>query len=256
MAGSQVTTSVSIIQALNGWQALSLGTMDTSAASFITAGSRVEIASAFFLFATDDTPQATTWTAITTGQTAYISLTPSGTAGSQVVTSKWTDAAPVWSDSKQAWYASAGSSTRIIGGCYKSGATSYNGKFVMQPAERTATNHQITLAGGTVETVVHDVKMIAIGDWDMDASVTVSVAHGLPDFTKIRNITGVIRADADNFLFTIPNFAVTGENDVQVDVIDSTTIYLDRRAGGRFDATTFNSVGFNRGFLYLDVERS
>ena len=99
--GSQISTSVSIISSLLGFQALSLSNMNTSAATVITAGSKVEIKSAFFNFSTDLTPNASSWTAIATANTAYLTLLPSGTAGSQIVSASWSVTAPVWSDSAQ-----------------------------------------------------------------------------------------------------------------------------------------------------------
>ncbi len=132
MAFDQIATSVSIISTgLKSYQAISLTNFDTSAESVIAAGSAVEIANAFFLADSDDTPQASTWTAITTANTAYITLTPSGTAGSQIVTSKYSETAPVWSDSKQGWYLTAGSVIRYIGGVTKGSATQYNDAFVL-----------------------------------------------------------------------------------------------------------------------------
>ncbi len=144
MAGSQISTSVTIINSLLGFQAMSLTNFDTSAESVIAAGSKVEIASAFFTFSSDDTPQATTWTAITTANTAYITLTPSGTAGSQIVTSKYSDTAPTWSDSKQGWYTSAASVVRYIGGVIKGSATQYDDAFVMDNTQFAAGNARIT----------------------------------------------------------------------------------------------------------------
>lgn len=132
----QISTSVSIISSLLGYQAISLSNMSTSAATVITAGSKVEIKSAFFNFTSDLTPNATSWTVITTGMTAYIHLTPSGTAGSQIVSGSWSSTAPVWSDSAQGWYASAASSIRVIGGCYKGGSASYRSKFILVSAQR------------------------------------------------------------------------------------------------------------------------
>ena len=135
MSGSQISTSVSIISSLLGYQAISLSNMDSSAATVITAGSKVEIASAFFTFSGDETPNATSWTAITTGETAYIRLTPAGAAGSQTVTADWSSTAPEWSDSKQGWYLTAGSNVRYVAGCYKNSATLYDGKFILDNKE-------------------------------------------------------------------------------------------------------------------------
>jgi len=128
MAGSQIPTSVTIIDNLKGYQALSLTEYTTSAAAAIAAGSIVEIAGAFFTFVADETP--TGWSAISTGSTAYIALTPSGTAGSQIVSSGYVSTAPTWRDDHQGWYASAGSTVRVVARIFKAGATSYYPKFV------------------------------------------------------------------------------------------------------------------------------
>lgn len=113
--------------------ALSLTEYNTSAAAAIAAGSKVEIAGAFFQFASDETP--TGWTAITTGTTAYIALTASGTAGSQVVNAGYVSTAPTWRDDLQGWYASAASSVRIVASVYKAESTSYYPKFIMPIAQ-------------------------------------------------------------------------------------------------------------------------
>jgi hypothetical protein len=131
MAGSQVPTSITILNSLKGFQALSLTEYTTSAAAAIAAGSIVEIAGAFFQFAADETP--TGWTSIATGSTAYIALTASGTAGSQIVEASYTATAPTWRDDHQGWYASAASSVRVIGSVYKAEATNYGPKYIYNP---------------------------------------------------------------------------------------------------------------------------
>jgi len=135
MAGSQIATSVTVLNSLLGFQAVSLTNMDSAAVPQIAAGSKVEIASSFFTFSAAETIDTSTWTAITTGQTAYIKLLPAGTAGSQTVTAEWTATAPVWSTSKQGWYASAGSSYRYVGGCFKGSASEYSQKFIVMPEQ-------------------------------------------------------------------------------------------------------------------------
>lgn len=130
MAGAQISTSVTIIDSLHGFMGLSLTEYSTSAEAAIAAGSVVEIAGAMFTFASDEAINASSWTAITTATTAYIALTPSGTAGSQVVTATYTATAPTWRDDLQGWYASAASSTRVIGTVYKAEATSYYPKYL------------------------------------------------------------------------------------------------------------------------------
>lgn len=130
MAGSQIPTSVTILNSLKGFQAVSLTEYNTSAAASIAAGSVVEIAGAFFTFVSDEAINASSWTAIVTGTTAYITLTPSGTAGSQIVDVAYTSTAPTWRDDHQGWYASAASNVRVIGSVYKAEAANYGPKYL------------------------------------------------------------------------------------------------------------------------------
>jgi len=133
MAGAQIPSSVTILNSLKGFQGISLTNFATSALSQIAAGSVVEIAGAFFNFPADETINASTWTSITSGNTAYIALVPAGTAGSQTVTAEYTATAPVWRDDMQGWYASAASVSRVIGSVYKVSATAQTRKVLLQP---------------------------------------------------------------------------------------------------------------------------
>jgi hypothetical protein len=130
MAGAQIATSVTILNSLKGFQSISLKEYNTSAAAAIASGSVVEIAGAYFTFAGDENINASSWTAIATGSTAYIALTPSGTAGSQIVTASYLGTAPIWRDDLQGWYASAASNVRVIGSVYKAEATNYGPKYL------------------------------------------------------------------------------------------------------------------------------
>lgn len=155
MAGSQISTSVSIIDSLSGFMALSLTEYNTSAAAAIAAGSKVEIAGAFFQFPADETP--TGWSSITTGTTAYIALTASGTAGSQVVNASYTSTAPTWRDDLQGWYASSASSVRIVASVYKAEATSYYPKLILKSLHNDRWSTAInTPLGSNWETVINE----------------------------------------------------------------------------------------------------
>jgi hypothetical protein len=96
-------------------------------------------------------------------------------------------------------------------------------------------------------------KIIEIGDWDMDATLAVSVAHGISDYTKIRNISAVVRPDAANGIVPLirvdtTTAAATGG---YVTGADATNIGLGRVIGGFFDSTDYNSTSFNRGFITI-----
>ena len=133
MAGNQIATSVTILNSLLGYQGISLTNIDSTAEPEIAAGSKIEIASAFFTFASNEAINGTSWSAISTGDTAYIALTPAGTAGSQTVSAAWTSTAPEWSTTKQGWYQTAGSSVRYIGKCEKTGTSAYSRKSILRP---------------------------------------------------------------------------------------------------------------------------
>jgi hypothetical protein len=131
---SQISTSVTIINSgLKGFIALSLTNFTSTAVSAIASGSAVEVAGAFFLADGDITINASSWTAITTASTAYLTLTPSGSAGSQTIAAAWTATAPVWNTSKQGWYATAASSVRVVASAYKDGPTTATNKKILEP---------------------------------------------------------------------------------------------------------------------------
>jgi hypothetical protein len=95
-------------------------------------------------------------------------------------------------------------------------------------------------------------KVVEIGDWDMDADSSVPVAHGIADFTKIREITAMIRDDADIARTPLNAFSsVSGLIGGGVLQAGATTVILDRLTGGGFDSTNFNSTGFNRGWITI-----
>ena len=115
MPFSQIATSVNIFSSgLVGYYAISFTEWvdGVSTPPIMAAGSAIEIAGAFF-HATEDIyfPAATS----IVPTIHYMQLVPSGIAGNQILTASITTATPVWSISKQGWYASAASNIRVIG---------------------------------------------------------------------------------------------------------------------------------------------
>jgi len=98
-------------------------------------------------------------------------------------------------------------------------------------------------------------KVIDIGDWDMDATASVNVAHGLSatEWKTIRAICVIVRNDADNEYFQLDS-PVLGTFGIQggLGVINSTNIGLERLGTGQFDNTAFNSTSYNRGWITLE----
>ena len=179
----QIATSVTAMVAQRlGYQALSLSEMQTSAITVIKSGSKVEVAGALFSFTGDESINASSWTAIATGATASITLTPSGSPGSQILSANWTPDQPVWSESKQAFYTSAGSVIRFVGGCVKGGVSSYRRKFVITPYQRE-TN---PIDGVFIDYGIKRVIVLGSGV-DMDAAIVFS-SEARQDWDQSANV--------------------------------------------------------------------
>jgi len=87
-------------------------------------------------------------------------------------------------------------------------------------------------------------KVVEIGDWNMDTTNTVAVAHGLT-LANIRTIKVLIRTD-DNLIYY----------DINQDVdpgysVDATNANVTRTIGDFFDGTSFDSTSFNRGWITI-----
>lgn len=96
-------------------------------------------------------------------------------------------------------------------------------------------------------------KVVNIGDWNMDSTSSVSVAHGV-DWTKIRSISCIIRNDANSNGFPLNYHDGTDNDSGGVGGIDSTNITLLRKTGGSFDNANFDSTGYNRGYVTITYE--
>jgi len=95
-------------------------------------------------------------------------------------------------------------------------------------------------------------KVINIGDWDMDTTANVSVAHGLT-VGNIRNITACIRDDNNSFRYPFPSFDnATGTLQGWCPSTTSSNVELYRTTGGAFDNTGFDSTSYNRGWVIVE----
>ena len=99
------------------------------------------------------------------------------------------------------------------------------------------------LQGGDVTAAIWR-KIVNIGDWNMDSTQQVAVAHGIADFKKIRGVEIVIRNDADDVYYS-------SQVNVYNDYINATNIGLQRVVSGTFDAATFDSTSYNRGWIVI-----
>ena len=156
MAFSQIATSVTIINSgLIGYFGLSLTEYSSTSLSAIAAGSAIEIAGAYFKADADVAINASSWSAITSANTAYLHLTPSGTAGSQILSAAWDTSAGVWDSSIQGFYASAASSTRVVASAYKVSSTqAICKKYIREQNKQLKWATFSGITGSTVSTVI------------------------------------------------------------------------------------------------------
>ena|SRR3990167_2670554 len=207
MATTQIATSVSIISSLLGFQAVSLSAMETTSAPSIMAGSKLEVAGAFFTWGTDETPNASSWTALSAQTHVYLACTPSGSAGNQILTASWDGTAPTWSTSKQGWYSSTGSNIRIIASTYKESATEYKNKALLIHhggafyEYRNSVQTTIGTSSGTWYSVAS--ILLPQGVWDINYAITLFTTHGSSTVQTISQdsslaLTSATKASAQN----------------------------------------------------------
>jgi hypothetical protein len=133
--------------------------------------------------------------------------------------------------------------------CYDTSATTW---YTYDTSSTGWLEMQTVISSGNSYTT----KTIDIGDWNMDTSSTVPVAHTLSatEWKTIRTIDVIIRNDADTEYRPIDvlNAAATGVSGGGVISLDSTNIRLGRYTGGLFDSTDFDSTSYNRGWITFD----
>ena len=108
-------------------------------------------------------------------------------------------------------------------------------------------------------------KTVDIGDWNMDATTTLNVAHGLSvtEWKTVRNMFAMIRDDSDSNLYNLSCLSGTSfPSDVNgsITYVDSTNIFLARSVSGDFDNTNFDKstttspefAYYNRGWITFE----
>jgi hypothetical protein len=91
-------------------------------------------------------------------------------------------------------------------------------------------------------------KIITIGNWNMQSTATVALAHGL-DYTKIRGVQTMIFKDGGNF--AVPLYDAGGAIPVE---FDATDVYLSRSSGQFFDTADYSGTSANRGYVTIMYE--
>ncbi|MEO9871561.1 hypothetical protein [Ekhidna sp.] len=98
------------------------------------------------------------------------------------------------------------------------------------------------------------IKVIEIGDWDMDATERIFIPHDIIGAYKIKSVTAAIRFDGD--IGELED--LTGAGRVSwfdgVNASIDPNIVLIRNEGGIFDDTFYDNVPYNRGWLTIIYE--
>ena len=93
-------------------------------------------------------------------------------------------------------------------------------------------------------------KIYDIGDWNMDTTASVSVAHNLTH-TKIRAVTVLIRGDSGTTAQTLPTYDPPGTSLEAVE-FDNTNVNIYRATAGFFDGSAeYDATSYNRGWIVV-----
>lgn len=132
-------------------------------------------------------------------------------------------------------------------------AISYNG----QPDNATdGFQYFLAFQAAVNKSLLIKKKIVNIGNWNMDSTDTITVAHGITDFTKIRSVNVYIIDDGGTNIYPI-NMAYTTGTPVTavqgtIGSITETFVSLYRLTGGTFDDANFNSSPYNRGWIHIE----
>jgi hypothetical protein len=98
-------------------------------------------------------------------------------------------------------------------------------------------------------------EIINIGNWDMDATTTVTVNHPFPDNSTFRSVTAFIVDDADSSVYPLDSYCTTfndGRMNGGIKQVTDAVIELSRTPSGDFDSTAFNDGTINRGWIIIE----
>ncbi len=100
-------------------------------------------------------------------------------------------------------------------------------------------------------------KIVEIGDWNMDSTSTVSIAHGLTS-SKIRSFNVSIYPDGSSsillpidYVDMASGFSGSTTLPSGASSLSGSNIVLIRATGGSFDNTGFDQTSFNRGYITI-----
>jgi hypothetical protein len=112
---------------------------------------------------------------------------------------------------------------------------------------------------GSTGAVIHK-KIIEIGDWNMYATESKTVNHGLT-FSKIRGFSVLIRDDSDTVLSYLWSAPLVGSSPPSPDysnlhggaVVNTTAVSMARPvADCPYNSTEYDSTSYNRGWIIIE----
>lgn len=138
----------------------------------------------------------------------------------------------------------------IVDGVLLKDAEVYTDTINEKTSDTGVTIDDVLLKDGAIQTdgTLLKTKVINIPSWDMQGTSSISFAHGLADWKKVRGVDIQIINDAENAIKPL-----NGEGgDYQ---IDTTNIQLMRSATGVFNQATYNDPGIvPRGWVTITYE--
>ena len=192
MAGSQQQTQATQIEQQRlGYNGITLTNFpDATSAPAIASGSKVEVNTALYFFGSEES--ISNWASVGSDAAGFIKLTIAGTA----VTASFTETAPIWSESKQGYYATAASTERYIGGLWKATTTVYQDKWLYQSRWKfgiDSTNDEMTID--------HDGLIIRQGsNVGSDISIlqmrSTDIGHGLTSVAATDSFAQLMKNDS------------------------------------------------------------
>jgi hypothetical protein len=101
------------------------------------------------------------------------------------------------------------------------------------------------------------IAKVPIGDWNMNTTTSITVAHGISDYKKIVAVFGRIRDDADSVYTSLTgSFTTGGSPDIYGSITswDETNINAARPTSSIYNDPNYNATSYNRGDLFIIYE--
>lgn len=135
------------------------------------------------------------------------------------------------------------------------GDININGSGTVKKSSSSVTGFITTGVTGFASDSVIRTKIVEIGDWNMDTTGVINVAHGLT-WQKIISVHALIRDNTDskrNMLCGIDEFldttgAVTAVSGLYV---NSSNVTIFRATNGYYDVPAYNATSYNRGWIFI-----